>query len=175
MNGSARRVDVDVGAVAGNREAVCDPVLGEHHLVHVSRDQLYHRIAGKRQTRSGEPVFDAVFGVRVVTIGLDLIARGQVAPAAGNRAEHARARPIVLGVGQRGGDRRQPEGRGVGQRCRQLGHAVRVEKPGVGGAVEERRMTQHVDQELTVGAQTVQPGAYQRIGQHKRIRRRVAP
>lgn len=29
-------------------------------------------------------------------------------------------------------------------------------------------MTQHVDQELTVGAQTVQPGAYQRIGQHKR-------
>ena len=60
-------------------------------------------------------------------------------------------------------------GRGrVGQRRGQLGQAVGVEERGVGGAVEERRMAQHVDQQVAVGADAVQSGAGQRVGQDRR-------
>ena len=43
----------------------------------------------------------------VVAVGLDLVARRQVSPATGHRAEYGRGDAIVRGVGERGGNRRQ--------------------------------------------------------------------
>ena len=54
----------------------------------------------------------------------------------------------------------------VGQRRGQLGQAVGVEERGVGGAVEEGRMPQHIHQQVAVGAHAVDAGAGQRVGEH---------
>src|SRR6201999_4623368 len=76
VNGSACRIDVDVVSVAGDGEAAGHPVgVGQHDLVGSGRDHLYRLATAEHQPCSGEPVFDAVFGVVVIAVGLDLIAR----------------------------------------------------------------------------------------------------
>ncbi len=107
----------------------------------------------------------------VVDVGLDLIARRQVAPAAGYGAEHPGGlsrRPVVGRVGQRRCNRRQPNVLGVDQRTGQLGQIVGGEERRVGRTVQERLMPQHIDQQIAVGAHTVDAAAGQRVGQHHR-------
>ena len=103
-----------------------------------------------------------------VAVRLGLEARGEVAPSAGRRREHRCGRAVLRRVGERGGQRRQFDGPLVGQRRGQLGQAVGVEERGVGGAVEEGRMPQHVDQQVAVGAHAVHAGAGQRVGEQRR-------
>lgn len=97
---------------------------------------------------------------------LVLVARYDVAPTAGQPAEHRRICPVAGGVGNCGGHRGQSDRAFAGQRAGQVVEAVRGEERGVGGTGQERRMTQHVDQQIAIGAQAVQPGAGKGVGQH---------
>ncbi len=82
----------------------------------------------------------------------------------GAAANIVAALAVLGGIGQRGGQRRQLDGTWIGQRRGQLGKAVGVEERGVGRAVEECGVPQHVDEKVAVGADAVHAGAGQRVG-----------
>ena len=125
-------------------------------------------MVGQFQPAAAEPVADLVRLARAVVEALDLEARRDVAPSAGCGGEYRCGLAVLGGIGQRGGQRRQLDGTLIGQRRGQLGQAVGVEERGVGRAVEERRMAQHVDEQVAVGAHAVNAGAGQRVGQQRR-------
>ena len=123
-------------------------------------------MAGQFDAAAAEAVADRVRLARTIGVALGLEARRDIAPAAGGRGENACSLAVPGRIGQCGGQRRQLDGAMIGQRGRQRVKAVGVEERGVGGPVEERRVAQHIDEEVAVGAHAVDAGARQRVGQH---------
>ena len=103
-------------------------------------------MVGQLYTGAGESVAHVVFGACNVGVGLGLESRNEVAPAAGCGGEYRCALAVLRGLGERGGDRGQCDGAVVAEGRGEIGQAVSVEERGVGRAVDERRMSQHVDE-----------------------------
>ena len=116
-------------------------------------------MVGQVHAGSGVPVAHQMLVTGGVGVGLGLEPRYQVAPAARCCGEYRCAVAVLRGVGERRGDRGQRDGAVVAQWCGQPVEAVGVEERGIGGAVEERRVPQHVDQQVAVGAHAVDAGS----------------
>ncbi len=168
LHRAQRGVDEDVVAVSGDVERAVHAVDSQHHLVGRRRHQAHRVVAGEFEAAAAEAVADLVRLARTIGVALGLEARRDVAPAAGGRGEYRCGVAILGRIRQCGGQCRQLDGTCVGQRSGQLSQAVGVEERGVGGAVEEGRMAQHVDEKVAVGAHAVNAGAGQRVGQQRR-------
>ncbi len=125
-------------------------------------------MVGQFHAGAGEAVADFVRLARSIAVALGLKARRDVAPAAGRGGEYRCGLSVLGRVRQGCGQGRQLDGVLIGQRGGQLSQAMRVEERGVGRAVEESRMAQHVDEKVAVGANPVNAGAGQRVGENAR-------
>src|SRR5690606_11133720 len=95
---------------------------------------------------------DVLFAVGV---GLALRLRRDGPPPAGQPTENSSVAPVLSGIGQRGRQGRQTARVRSGQRFGQRGQVVLGEEGGVGLARQERRVSQHPDEQVAVGGQAV--------------------
>ena len=117
------------------------------------RDQLDAGIVGQVQAGAGEPVGHPVLAAVGVAESLVLIARHHVAPAAWESAQYpcAVAR-LVAASASAAATAESRTARSSASGAASSVQAVGVEERGVGVAGQERRVAQHVDQQVAVGA-----------------------